>query len=243
MRPVNTVSTSRFRVALALAPVVLSIFSGANPGSARSTAVVPPEGIVSGPARVVDGDTIEIAGTRIRLEGIDAPEAGQTCQDAKSVTWACGRAATREMVEMTRDRSVDCHSRGLDKYGRMLAICYVGDVDLNAEMVKRGLAWAFIKYSRHYVVQEATARQVGIGIWQGSAVPAWEYRAQRWVVVAEAAPEGCAIKGNVSSAGLIYHMPWSSWYDKVSMDAKSGKRWFCTEAEALAAGWRPAYTR
>ena len=55
----------------------------------------------------------------------------------------------------------------------------------------------------------------------------------------QAAPNGCAIKGNVTAHGRIYHMPWSPWYEQVKIEARKGKRWFCSEAEALAAGWRP----
>ena len=236
-------------VAFALAVAVLLPLASlglSSTGCARSAAVIPPDGVVSGPARIIDGDTIDIAGTRIRLEGIDAPEAGQTCTDGAGASWACGTAATRELVAMTKDRSLDCYSRGLDKYGRMLGICFAGSVDVSAEMVRRGLAWAFVRYSRHYVGEEGQARKAGLGIWQGPAQPAWEYRARRWTAVAEAAPDGCAIKGNVSAAGMIYHMPWSRWYEKVSMassPANTGKRWFCSEAEALAAGWRPPYGR
>jgi endonuclease YncB( thermonuclease family) len=245
MRPVfSFVTRSSVAFALAIgifiAPVVLGF---AARSYARETAVIPPEGVVSGPARVIDGDTIDVAGTRIRLEGIDAPEAGQTCQMADGSAYACGTDATRAMVRMTEGRSVDCYSRGLDKYGRMLGICFVGALDVNAEMVRLGHAWAFVKYSTHYVAQEAEAHAAEIGVWQGPAQPAWDYRAKRWAVVEDAAPNGCAIKGNVSSAGNIYHMPWSPWYQKVAMGSDKGKRWFCNEAEAVAAGWRPAFGR
>ena len=225
-------------VAVLALTAVIALINTAPTTAARTAVTVPSPGVVSGPAHVIDGDTIDISGTRIRLEGIDAPEAGQTCQTAQGETWSCGTAATREMVHMTRDQTVDCHSRGLDKYGRLLAICFVGALDINAEMVKRGYAWAFVRYSRQYVAEEAAARALHAGIWQGPAMPAWDYRAQRWTVVAVAAPEGCAIKGNISASGRIYHMPWSPWYDKVSMKPDAGKRWFCTESEALAAGWR-----
>jgi endonuclease YncB( thermonuclease family) len=226
--------------AVLVLPVALAV---AGASTARTAAAIPPDGVVSGPARVIDGDTIDIAGTRVRLEGIDAPEAGQTCQTARGETWDCGNAATRVMVGLTQGRSVDCFSRGLDKYGRLLGICFVDGADINAVMVKRGYAWAFVRYSRHYVAEEADARAARAGVWQGPAIPAWEYRAQRWTAVAEVAPQGCAIKGNVSRTGLVYHMPWSPWYDKVAMAADKGKRWFCSEADALAAGWRPAMMR
>ena len=55
--------------------------------------------------------------------------------------------------------------------------------------------------------------------------------------------DGCAIKGNVTRNGRIYHMPWSPWYGQVTIDETQGKRWFCSETEAMAAGWRPAMVR
>jgi hypothetical protein len=134
---------------------------------------------------------------------------------------------------------VTCDDRGLDKYGRRLSVCLVDGKDVNAAMVRQGLAWAFVRYSQLYVKEEALARAEGIGIWQGEATPAWDYRAQRWAASETQAPTGCAIKGNISKHGKIYHMPWSPWYAQIKMDADKGKRWFCSETEALAAGWRP----
>ena len=129
-------------------------------------------------------------------------------------------------------KAVSCEPRGLDKYGRTLGICFVDGRDVNAQMVRQGFAWAFIKYSTSYVKEEAEARTQGIGIWQGEAMPAWEYRAQRWTAAEPQAPQGCAIKGNVTKHGRIYHMPWSPWYAQIRIEPDKGKRWFCTEAEA-----------
>jgi hypothetical protein len=64
--------------------------------------------------------------------------------------------------------------------------------------------------------------------------------AGRWAAAEPSAPEGCAIKGNVTSNGRIYHMPWSPWYAKVRIEPAKGERWFCSEAEAAGAGFRPA---
>lgn len=199
----------------------------------------PTTGNLTGEARVVDGDTIDLNGVRIRLEGIDAPESAQLCSRRWLGQWHCGAAATAAMIEMTRGKSVSCTPQGLDKYGRTLATCYVDDRDINAEMVKRGFAWAFVRYSSRYVKEEAEARALKVGIWQGPATPAWYWRQQQWNAAEPAAPQGCAIKGNAGRNGLVYHMPWSPWYGKVRMDG-DGKRWFCSEGEAIAAGYRSA---
>jgi endonuclease YncB( thermonuclease family) len=205
-------------------------------GTARPTAG---GDAVSGLARVVDGDTLDIDGRRIRLEGIDAPEAAQTC-GRPSGTWKCGSAAADALARLTARRKVACESRGTDKYGRMLGVCFVDGADINARMVRDGFAWAFLKYSQSYVREEAEARTARVGIWQGEAEPAWLFREKHWAGAEQAAPKGCAIKGNVTAHGHIYHMPWSPWYGKVKVDEAKGERWFCSEAEALAAGWRPA---
>ncbi len=154
--------------------------------------------------------------------------------------WACGTEATAALASLIEGKPVRCLQRGHDKYGRALATCFLGAQDVNAWMVQHGHAWAFVRYSTTYVREEAEARAARRGIWQGESVPAWEYRAQRWAGVEQQAPQGCAIKGNVTAHGKIYHMPWSPWYGRIKMDPDKGKRWFCTEAEAVAAGWRPA---
>jgi len=200
-------------------------------------------GGVSGSARVIDGDTLDIAGERVRLEGIDAPETAQTCHRHFVGTWACGRAASKAIKRLIAGREVSCQSRGTDKYGRILGVCHVAGRDINAEMVREGFAWAFVKYSQSYVREEAAARAARLGIWQGAAEPAWVFRKKRWAGAQQTAPSGCAIKGNVTANGHIYHMPWSPWYDKVKIDVMRGERWFCSEAEALAAGWRPVAVR
>lgn len=204
------------------------------------TAVARPQGTIEGPAAVMDGDTIAIGAVRIRLEGIDAPEAGQQCRRADGESWPCGAAATRLLLELVGSGGVACQDVGLDKYGRILGHCFAGGRDLNAEMVRRGLAWAFVKYSRAFVEAEAEARTLRLGVWQAETAPAWVYREQRWSAEAGAAPEGCAIKGNVTRNGRLYHVPWGPWYARTRIDERRGERWFCSEAEAMAAGWRPA---
>lgn len=217
----------------------LSLLPAAD-DQAKARAVAGGHDILSGSARVIDGDTLEIAGRRVRLEGIDAPETGQMCARSDgSGNWKCGEAAAERLASLIYRRPVSCEDRGEDKYRRMLGVCFVSDVDINALLVREGLAWAFVKYSDTYVREEAEARARRVGLWQAETVPAWEYREQRWAHAEQAAPEGCAIKGNISGRGRIYHMPWGPWYGKVKIEEVKGERWFCSEAEAAAAGWRP----
>ena len=191
-------------------------------------------------AAVIDGDTIVIGGQSIRLEGIDAPEVAQFCHRADGRTWPCGRVAMKALKALIGNNDVVCDSNGTDKYGRVLAVCFADGRDLNATMVTAGLAWAFVRYSQTYTGEEIEARRARVGIWQGVAQAPWDFRRNGWKTAEVSAPNGCAIKGNVSSKGHIYHMPWSPWYDRVTVEARRGEQWFCSENDAKAAGWRPA---
>lgn len=184
--------------------------------------------------RVIDGDVLDLAGERIRLFGIDAPEGGQSCGPVD-----CGKAATDALVDILSTGPIRCEPVGTDRYGRSLSRCRAGRLDVNREMVRRGMAWAYHQYADDYVRDEKAAKASGIGIWQYPSQPAWEYRAEKLSRSAQKAPGGCAIKGNISASGKIYHPPSSHWYAKTRIDTERGERWFCSEAEAVAAGWRP----
>ena len=121
--------------------------------------------VVRGPARVIDGDTLDVAGERVRLEGIDAPEIKQSCPLAgqPNGTWPAGRVAAKALRGWVRDREVACRQTGRDRYGRMLGRCRAGGIDLNAAMIRHGLAWAFLKYSQTFAAQERTARAAALG--------------------------------------------------------------------------------
>jgi endonuclease YncB( thermonuclease family) len=222
---------------------LLAALALAGSMSAASAQSPPNQLQVQGVARVVDGDTIVVAETRVRLEGIDAPETGQVCKRAWIGHWACGTTATSALVKLVENREVVCAHKGWDKYNRFLGVCAVEGRDINAEMVRVGMAWAFVKYSQAYVKEEAEARDAKRGIWQAETQTAWDYRANRWQTAEANVQDGCAIKGNVTKHGRIYHMPWSPWYDKIKIEDVQGKRWFCSEADAVEAGWRPAVVR
>lgn len=196
-------------------------------------------GAVSNTVRIIDGDTVDVNGVRYRLEGIDAPEISQRCR-AYSGTWNCGEAARDALVAMAAGKRVECIGDKTDSYGRVLGYCFADGRDLNREMVRQGYAWAFRKYSTTYIADEGIAHRNQRGIWQAETQTAWDYRAQKWQVAEQSAPNGCSIKGNISKNGKIYHMPWSKWYGRTKISIDKGERWFCNEAEARAAGWRAA---
>lgn len=133
-----------------------------------------PEPPLTGHPAVVDGDTLRLGGTRIRLLGIDAPELAQQCTDAAGGAWACGEAARRTMLALVGSDSADCTGEGHDRYGRILAHCSIGSADLGESMVKAGLAVS----DGGYLIAEAEARNAGRGIWQGPFTQPTEWRRQ-----------------------------------------------------------------
>ncbi len=195
---------------------------------------------VTGPARVIDGDTLEVQGQRIRLHGIDAPETRQLCRlDGKP--WQCGEDATNALTEKIARQPVTCEDLGRDRYKRIIARCTVAGEDIGTWMVSEGLALAYRRYSLDYVDQEADAQAARRGIWASEFVKPWEWRRGKRLVANDNAPDQCRIKGNINRKGeRIYHAPGGQYYDRTKIDPSKGERWFCSEAGAEAAGWRKA---
>lgn len=117
-----------------------------------------------GTARAVDGDTLRLSGTRVRLLGLDAPELGQTCRDAVGDEWRCGGVAFARLSELLSGASVTCRPQGHDRYGRVLARCSTPSADLGSVLVGEGLAVA----NGDYGPEEAAARAAHKGIWKGT---------------------------------------------------------------------------
>jgi endonuclease YncB( thermonuclease family) len=133
------------------------------------------EPTLSGIPRIIDGDTIRIGKTRIRLHGIDAPEAKQTCT-VGGKEWQCGQDATNALVRIVGEHQVSCSQRDMDRYERIVAVCRAGSVDLNAWMVGNGWAVAYRRFSNEYVRDEVEAKKAGKGMWRGKFMMPWDWR-------------------------------------------------------------------
>ena len=213
----------------------------------------------TGVVKIVDGDTVAIENTKIRLLGIDAPEMDQLCIDEGSKWWTCGISARDALIDHTAGAAWTCRGSGKDRFGRLLADCAVNGENIGAWMVRNGWVMSFVRYSHMYDQEEADARSAKIGLWSGAFIAPWEWRnrtggttvlgavavpvdAQKSLLSPRSSEEApspdCIIKGNVNRRGFcIYHLPGSHFYEQVNMKV-NGKRWFCSTADAEAAGCR-----
>ena len=199
--------------------------------------VAPPIGALTleGQARVIDGDTVDIADVRIRLFGIDAPERSQPC-DRNGQAWACGEWARVVLAGQISGTPVSCKVQDHDHYGRAVAICHAAGADIGQMMVEAGAARAYRRYSDRYVEAESAAAVARRGIWAARMQTPESYRHP----AAAVAQADCPIKGNISANGRIYHRPGQRDYAATRISTARGEAFFCSEAAAQAAGFRPA---
>jgi endonuclease YncB( thermonuclease family) len=196
--------------------------------------------IVEGRVTAITGDTMRVGGRTVRLAGIEAPERDQLCTRPTNQRWRCGEAATDALSRSVRRASVRCEIRDSDSAGRALGTCYARGKDIAARLVREGHVFSSGGWFASYGSLERQARARKTGLWQGEADRPAEYRAKVWDAAKRTAPGGCPIKGQVSSGSRIYVLPWSPGYQRIQVRTARGERWFCSEQEAQAAGWRPA---
>ena len=119
--------------------------------------------------RIVDGDTIHINKVKYRLHGIDAPEMKQLCK-IKEKNYKCGVRSKEFLVSLIDKQSVKCSHKDKDRYKRIVAECFAGQINLNKELVRNGWALAYRDYSRDYVIDEEYAQENNLGMWQGTFI-------------------------------------------------------------------------
>jgi len=192
---------------------------------------------------ITDGDTVRLLTAanrqvKIRLAEIDTPEKGQPY----------GNRAKQALAGMVFQKQVSVRVQDIDRYGRTVGRIYVGDLDVNAKMVQIGAAWVYRRYmkDKSLLDLETDARNAGRGIWglpEAQRVPPWEWRRGKRASTQQSeqiSPDAdCQIKWNINSKGdRIYHVPGDRSYRQTKINEAKGERWFCSEAEALEAGWR-----
>jgi endonuclease YncB( thermonuclease family) len=132
---------------------------------------------LAGQASVIDGDTLEIHGARIRLWGIDAPEHDQLCRGDDSLPYRCGAVAANKLDAFIARRPLNCAPKDIDRYGRTVAICRADVTDLGEWLVGEGLALDWPLYSKgRYATAQRQAESASRGMWAGSYVEPWQYR-------------------------------------------------------------------
>ncbi len=191
-----------------------------------------------GRASAVSGSVLRVKSNAVRLAGIEAPDPAQPCFKANGKRWSCADAATQALSRLVRGRKIACELSNPDKGLISLAHCRAGDIDIAAELVKEGHVFASEGYFRTYGSEEEAARAAKLGLWQGQNERPSIWRARVWDEAKRSAPDGCPIKGFVRSQSRIYAMPWSEDYDQRNIKTVKGERWFCSEDEARAAGFR-----
>ena len=165
-----------------------------------------------------------------------------------------GKNATKALRRLIAGNPVVCQERDVDRYGRIIAVCLNAEgQDVGPELVRLGWALAYRRFSDDYVGQEGKAQEAHLGMWRGRFVAAWDWRRGDRLVTRRAVPKvepderrtsddatgPCLIKGNISSRGeRIYHVPGGAYYSRTKISPAKGERFFCSEAEAEAAGWR-----
>jgi endonuclease YncB( thermonuclease family) len=217
---------------------------------------------LTGQATVIDGDGVELSGQEVRFNGVDAPEATQTCK-AYGKTYRCGREAAQELdTFLAGSRPLHCVFVTRDRYNRYVADCYRADGQSVAVwLVRNGYAMDFTRYSGgRYAKLEEKARSTKRGLWRGTFDRPWEVRDRTRAIDMPARPvrpavpnsgpvaapiqqllssSPCDIKGNIADNGArIFHVPGQKFYGKTRISESKGERWFCSEAEARKAGWR-----
>ncbi|MBI1360815.1 MAG: thermonuclease family protein [Alphaproteobacteria bacterium] len=166
---------------------------------------------VAGNASVIDADTIDIHGERIRLAGVDAPESRQQCLNASGKLWRCGQIAANALHVWINNNPVTCSIEGEDKYHRQIGTCSVRGASMQTWLVTNGYALAYRTYSTAYVPAEDKARLAKAGVWSGEFIAPWDWRKGKRLAVEKPvrpkAPEKIAEASALPDEGSVSGPP------------------------------------
>jgi endonuclease YncB( thermonuclease family) len=152
--------------------LVAAAVAMAGLGSQAAADEVP---VYRGQAEVVGPAMLSLAGKRIVLYGFDAPVKGQPCHAGTKV-WDCATASAKTLLNLVGTQEIACEQRRVDGFGRVFAVCEVGEVDINRALVEAGMAVALPKETPDYVASEAAAKSKGVGVWRGPFIAPADYR-------------------------------------------------------------------
>jgi endonuclease YncB( thermonuclease family) len=211
-----------------------------GPGAIITAAIPTIEGpVLEGRASALTGDTLGFGKVLVRLEGIEAPDRDQVCAKLSNTRWRCGASAREALDRAVSGRTVACTITGTDASGSKSGRCTAGGEDIAARLVRGGHVFAQAGLFPAYANAEQEAQAGREGLWAGDAPErAADWRQRRWEDARRAAPGGCPIKGRVTYGNRVYLLPWSPAYDDAKVRSWRGERWFCSEDEARAAGWK-----
>ena len=133
--------------------------------------------------RIIDGDTIELNGEKIRFSGIDTPELKQTCiKNEHGIYWLfhCGKFVKDILVKKIGNNIINCEREPeKDFFGRTLGECFVNNESLSKFLVRNGYAFAFVKYSKKFVEDEKYAKKNNLGLWAMEFEYPWDFRKKK----------------------------------------------------------------
>lgn len=203
--------------------------------SSPAPVLTPASGRIEGKASVLAGDQLRVDGETVHLFGVEAPIASQQCAGSKS----CAASAKAALQKLVGGKRVTCEISGRESNNASSATCQVNGADIAGQLVRGGHVFATTGLFATYASAEREARTNRAGLWRGDTLRPAEYRAKVWDEAKQSAPDGCPIKGTIAGENKTYLVPWAGSYEKAKVRSERGERWFCTEAEARAAGWKP----
>ena len=226
-----------------LVPALTSGTDGIAATPPGKPVMVAASGRIEGKATVVSGSELRVGGTLVRLFGIDVPEPGQTCSGSGRArdTASCASMARSALARLAIGKQVICDVSAA-KSGEAAggASCTVNGADIAGQLVRGGAVFAQTGLFSTYASAEREAKAARSGLWKSEIDRPAEYRAKAWEDAKGSSPDGCPIKAVVTGDTKTYLVPWAAGYERAKVKTAKGERWFCTEAEARAAGWKPA---
>jgi endonuclease YncB( thermonuclease family) len=184
---------------------------------------------------IIDGDTLQIGDRMVHLAGIDAPELGQRCM-IEDKDWRCGLEAALALRKLAAFGTVSCVSE--EEAPTVVGACQIDGKDLAEVMVGQGYAIALPGAVPNYQNTEATARDAKLGLWRGDFIPPSDWRQGARLPGETTDTIFCVVKGAIKEDDQrIFYIPSDEQYEEIKIDTDKGERMFCSDDEAILAGW------